>query len=152
MNTPPKPAAERYFYFIATALLLVLTVIGFQLFYFHGQAYPGRPLTPPIKNLVITHGLAMSLWMLLALVQPFLVASGNRRLHMMVGRGAAVIAVGLVVLGFRLGVASASVTVLIRASGSVTLRANIINRSGPHSDNNRHPGQSRHDRQNIAEP
>ena len=109
MNTSQKPAAERYFYFIATALLLVLTVIGFQFFYFHGQAYPGRPLTPPIKNLVITHGLAMSLWMLLALAQPFLVASGNRRLHMMVGRGAAVIAVGLVVLGFRLGVASASV-------------------------------------------
>ena len=56
MNTAPttsfgKPAAERYFYSVATALLLVLTVVGFQLFYFHGQAYPGHPLTPPIKTL-----------------------------------------------------------------------------------------------------
>jgi hypothetical protein len=105
-----KPPAERYFYFGAIALLLGLTVAGFQLFYFHGMAYPGRPLTPPIRSLVITHGVAMSLWMLLMLVQPFLIAGGNRRLHMALGKIAAVIAVGVVVLGFKLGVASCKVS------------------------------------------
>ena len=103
---PAKPVAERYFYFIATVLLLGLTVTGFQLFYFHSQAYPGRPLTPPIKTLLITHGVAMSLWMLLAIIQPFLIASGNRRVHMALGKVAAVIAVGLVVLCIKLGIAA----------------------------------------------
>lgn len=101
-----KPVAERYFYSIATLLLLGLTVTGFQLFYFHSQMYPGRPITPPIKHLIITHGVAMSLWMLLAIVQPFLVAGGNRKLHMLLGKIAAVIAVCLVGLGVKLGVAS----------------------------------------------
>jgi hypothetical protein len=108
-NSSTKPVVERYFYSIATALLLVLTVVGFQLFYFHGMAYPGRPLTPPIRSLVITHGVAMSLWMLLSLAQPFLIASGNRRVHMALGKVAAVIAVCLVVLGIKLGIASCKV-------------------------------------------
>ena len=99
-----KPVVERYFYSVATVLLLGLTVVGFQLFYFHGMAYPGRPLTPPIKTLIITHGVAMSLWMLLAIIQPLLVASGNRRTHMALGKVMTVIAVVLVVLGLKLGI------------------------------------------------
>jgi hypothetical protein len=114
MNDTPaiksnKPVGERYFYSVATVLLLALTVVGFQLFYFHGMAYPGRPLTPPIKTLVITHGVAMSLWMLLSLVQPFLIASGNRRVHMALGKVAAVVAACLVVLGLKLGIAACKV-------------------------------------------
>jgi hypothetical protein len=108
-NRATKPVVERYFYSLATVLLLGLTVVGFQLFYFHGMAYPGRPLTPPIKSLVITHGVAMSLWMLLAIFQPFLVAGGNRRMHMALGKVAAVIAVCLVALGLKLGIASCKV-------------------------------------------
>src|SRR4051812_28661493 len=102
---PTKPIHERYFYSVATVALLVLTVVGFQLFYFRGQMYPGRPLTPPIKTLIITHGVAMSFWMLLAILQPLLVASNNRKVHMTLGKVAAVIATCLVVLGFKLGVA-----------------------------------------------
>ena len=109
LNPGGKSAAERYFYSLATVFLLGLTVVGFQLFYFHGRAYPDRPLTPPIKALIITHGVAMSLWMLLAIVQPWLVASGNRRLHMALGKLGAVIAVCLVVLGVKLGIAACKV-------------------------------------------
>lgn len=103
-NKSNKPLGERYFYSLATVLLLGLTVIGFQLFYFHGMAYPGRPLTPPIKTLIITHAVAMSLWMLLAITQPLLIASGNRRAHMALGKVMTVIAVCLVVLGLKLGI------------------------------------------------
>ena len=103
---PGKPIIECYFYPVATLLLLGLTVLGFQLFYFHAQMYPGRPLTPPIKPLIITHGVAMSLWMLLAILQPFLLATGNRRIHMTLGKIAAVVAACLVVLGFKMGIAS----------------------------------------------
>ena len=111
MNNPAaiqssKPTVERYFYSVATILLLVLTVVGFQLFFFHAQMFPGRPLTPPIKSLIITHGVAMSLWLLLAISQPLLVANGNRRGHMALGKMLAVIAVVLVVLGIKMGIAS----------------------------------------------
>lgn len=104
-----KPAAERYFYSVASLLLLVLAVIGFQLFYFHGMAYPGRPLTPPIKPLIITHGVAMTLWMVMIILQPLLVATGNRRTHMALGKVAALIAACLVFLGLKLGIAACKV-------------------------------------------
>ena len=108
-NFSKKSAAARLFYSTATIVLLVLTVIGFHHFYFHGMAYPGRPLTPPIRTLIIAHGIAMSVWMLLAIVQPLLVANGNRRLHMTLGRIGAVLAAVLLVLGVKLGVESARV-------------------------------------------
>ncbi len=110
ITRPGKPLVEKYFYSVATVLLLGLTVTGFQLFYFHGQMYPGRPLTPPIKTLIITHGVAMLLWMLLAIIQPFLIARGNRRGHMALGKAGAVIAVCLVGLGLKLGIAACKVT------------------------------------------
>jgi hypothetical protein len=109
-NRSSKPVVERWFYSAAILLLLALTVAGFQLFYFHGMAYPGRPLTPPIRSLVITHGVAMTLWMLLMLTQPFLIVSGNRRVHMALGKVAAAIAACLVVLGLKLGIASCKVS------------------------------------------
>ena len=105
----PKPIAERYFYSAAVLLLLILVAVGFQLFYFHGQMYPGRPLTPPIKTLIITHGVAMLLWMLLSLTQPFLIANGKRRMHMALGKVAAVVALCLVFLGLELGIAACKV-------------------------------------------
>lgn len=112
-NTPSnksnKPAAQRYFYSVATVLLLVLAVVGFQLFYFHGKAYPDRPLTPPIKTLIITHGTAMTLWLLLAIIQPLLVASGNRHAHMGLGKVMTVIAVCLVLLGLKMAIAACKV-------------------------------------------
>jgi hypothetical protein len=104
----PLPAA-RYFYSGAALLLVVLMIWGFQHFYFHGKAYPGRELTPPIRTLVILHGSAMATWMLLYAVQPILIAKGKRRLHMNLGKAGAVIAFLVVLLGLRLGIESARV-------------------------------------------
>ena len=125
-KTGGKPVAERYFYAIATLLLLVLTLVGFQLFYFHNQMYPGRPITPPIKTWIITHGVAMSLWILLAIIQPFLVAGGNRKLHMTLGKVAAGIAIGLVLLGVKLGVASCQVAPPDLMYGALTPKQFLI--------------------------
>jgi hypothetical protein len=100
----------RWFYPVATLALLVLTIIGFQLFYFEGKAYPGRPLPPPIRTLLIVHGVAMSAWMLVAVLQPLLVAAGNRALHRRIGTGAAVLAVALVVVGIQVSIESIRIT------------------------------------------
>jgi hypothetical protein len=97
-------APVRFFHSGAAAVLLVLMLIGFQHFYFHGKAYPGRPLTPPIRNLIILHGTAMASWMILFLVQPLLIAAGNRRVHKVLGRIGGIVAACIVFFGFRLGI------------------------------------------------
>jgi hypothetical protein len=86
-----------------------LTFLGFQQFYLHGRAYPDRPLTPPIRSLIIVHGAAMAAWMLLFAVQPLLVATGRRRLHMRLGLLGAGLAAVVVLVGLRLGIESARV-------------------------------------------
>lgn len=108
MNTPPR-SAPRYFYIGSSLLLLVLVFLGFQLFYLQGHAYPGRPLTPPIRNVVIAHGIAMSAWIILFIVQPLLIAARKHRLHMLLGKIGAVLAVGVVVSGVWVTVAAARV-------------------------------------------
>jgi hypothetical protein len=101
---PASPVRARLFYSGAAALLLVLMILGFQQFYLHGKAYPGRELAPPIRSLVILHGTGMTAWVSLFLIQPLLIVAGNRRVHRMLGRIGAVLAVLIVISGFRLGV------------------------------------------------
>lgn len=105
----PSRDRARFFYSGAAILLLVLMFLGFQQFYLHGRAFPNRPLTPPIRTLLIAHGIAMTTWMLLLVVQPLLVVNGKRRLHMTLGKVGAVSAAFTFVLGFKLGIAAAHV-------------------------------------------
>lgn len=107
----PKPSGSlrrtnsaRFFYAGAAAVLMLVMLLGFQQFYLHGRAYPSRPLAPPIRGLIIWHGIAMSAWMVLLLVQALLIANGKRRVHMMMGKIGAVLAGCIFVLGFRLGI------------------------------------------------
>lgn len=99
----------RFFYSGAAVLLLLLMFLGFHLFYLHGRAFPGRELTPPIRGLLVLHGIVMAAWMLLFLVQPLLIVSGNRRAHMRLGIFGAALAAVVVILGFHLGIESARV-------------------------------------------
>jgi len=99
----------RFFYSGAAVVLFLLMFWGFSLFYLHGQAYPGRPLTPPIRSLVIAHGVAMTLWMLLFIAQPLLAATRNIRIHMKLGLFGTALAGVATVLGINLAIASARV-------------------------------------------
>lgn len=104
---PGDPA--RFFYTGAAAVLLVITFLGFQQFYLHGRAFPARPLAPPIRMLVIAHGVSMTLWMMLMVVQPLLVATRNVRLHMTLGKIGAGLAALIFLLGWRVGISAARV-------------------------------------------
>jgi hypothetical protein len=104
----PKDHA-RFFYAGASILLLVLVFLGFRLFYLHGKAFPGRPLTPPIRNLLIAHGVAMSAWVILLVIQPLLIVNRKYQVHMLIGRIGAVLAACIVFLGLRVAVAAATV-------------------------------------------
>jgi hypothetical protein len=90
--------------------LLVFMFVGFQLFYLQGRSYPGRPITPPIRTLIIIHGCLMTAWMLLAVVQPLLVGARRKLLHMKLGILGAVLAAGIVVTGVHVGIESARVS------------------------------------------
>ena len=89
----------RLLYAAAGLLLFVLMLVGFQQFYLHGRAYPAHPLAPPIRTLLIAHGMAMTLWVVTLVVQSLLIVGGNRRLHMAVGPFAVALAVAMVLLG-----------------------------------------------------
>jgi hypothetical protein len=103
-HTKTSSSAERWFYPAASLLLLILTFIGFRMFYLDGRAFPGRPLTPPIRGTLIAHGVSMTAWMLLAVVQPILVASGFKRWHRTLGRIGAALAIAVVILGIRVSI------------------------------------------------
>jgi hypothetical protein len=105
---PPVDQA-RLFYTGAAALLLVLMLLGFQQFYLHGRAFPNRPLTPPIRTLLILHGIGMTLWMLLLVVQPFLIANQNYRRHMFMGRIGGFVAASVFLLGLAVAISAAKV-------------------------------------------
>jgi hypothetical protein len=105
----PRPGPARFFYSGAAALLLVLMFLGFQQFYLHGRAFPNRPLAPPIRNLIIAHGLAMTAWVALLVVQPLLIAKRKHRVHMLLGKIGAGLAACIFVLGLWVGVAAPKV-------------------------------------------
>lgn len=105
-----KPVKSRLFYSLASLLLLVLTFVGFKLFYLEGKAYPGHPLPPPTRTLLIVHGLLMSAWILLAVIQPWLIVGKKRKLHMMLGKVGAVLAALILVVGFKTGIEAIRIT------------------------------------------
>ena len=113
MSTSPSrlrvPSGSRWFYSVASLSLLVVMFIGFQLFYLQGRSFPGRPITPPIRTLIIVHGCLMTAWMLLAVVQPLLVGTRHKRLHMKLGVLGVGLAVGILIAGVWVGIASARV-------------------------------------------
>lgn len=99
-----------WFYCGAATLFLALTFIGFQQFYLHGKAYPGRDIATPIRTLISLHGIFMTGWVLLFLLQPLLIILGNPKLHRMIGLMGTVFATLIVLLGFRLGIESTRIS------------------------------------------
>jgi hypothetical protein len=97
---------ERIFYFLSACLLLLTVVIGFKQFYLHGRASDGGPVTQAIVPLVILHGVAMSSWIVLFVVQSTLIVRGDRKLHMSLGVAGATLAALLVILGLTTAIAS----------------------------------------------
>jgi hypothetical protein len=97
---------ERRFYLLAGCIFLVAVALGFKQFFLHGQAFGGRPLTQQIVPLVVLHGIGMSAWIIFFIVQSTLIVRGNRKLHMSMGIGGAVLAAFLVVIGLLTAIGS----------------------------------------------
>ena len=100
----------RLFYSLSSLLLLVVTFVGFRLFYMEGKAFPGHPLPPPTRTLLIVHGILMTAWMLLAVIQPWLIVGKKHKLHMKLGLFGAVLAALILVVGFKTGIEAIRIT------------------------------------------
>jgi hypothetical protein len=100
------PAESRGFYLLAALALILASLWGFRHFYFQGMAYPGRPLTPGIRTLIVAHGTSMALWLVLLLSQTLLIARHRTALHRQLGQLGAVLAATIVTLGLGLALAS----------------------------------------------
>jgi hypothetical protein len=90
--------ADRLFYVVAAGMMMIFTAGGFRHFYLHGRA-PWGDMTNQIVPLIVAHGLAMSGWVILFLVQSILILTGRRRLHMVIGPLGGVLAAAIVILG-----------------------------------------------------
>jgi len=106
-TTKVPMAAARYFYSGAALGLAALTFWGFESFYLHGTAPEGEAIRAPIRTLVVVHGVVMTAWMLVFVLQPQLIARRKYTIHMRVGKIGATLAAIAVVLGSFVAVESA---------------------------------------------
>jgi hypothetical protein len=81
-------------------------LIGFRQFFLQGRASSGSELTPEIRASIIVHGVSMTGWVVVFLVQSFLIATKRRHAHMRLGSIAAVLAIFILVSGLRFNLAS----------------------------------------------
>ena len=104
--TVSRERMERMFYLLAGCVFLVCVALGFRQFYLHGQNVAGGPVTQQIAPLVYLHGIGMSTWVLFLIAQSSLILSGNRKLHMSLGIGGAVLAAVLLIVGLLTAITS----------------------------------------------
>ncbi|HEY9155474.1 MAG TPA: hypothetical protein VIM69_10105 [Opitutaceae bacterium] len=89
----------RFLYLSFALLLFALVLLGFRQFFLHGRAVSGQELPPSVRSLLIIHGVAMTGWMALFIIQPLLIVGHNRRLHILLGMFGTALAALIVVLG-----------------------------------------------------
>jgi len=106
-TTPSDQNAERIFFAAAGGFLFIIMLIGFQQFYLHGKAFPSHPMFPPLKALLMAHGIATTSWMTLFVIQTVLIVGNSVRIHMTLGLFGIALALAVVVLGSWTGVATA---------------------------------------------
>ena len=105
MGLPLK--SDHFFYSVAAAVILVIMLAGFMPFYTHGHGEGGRIIAPEIYTVVLVHGMAITAWYLLSLVQSLLISVKNRRFHMKLGWSAVGLLPVLAVSGVLVAVRSA---------------------------------------------
>lgn len=99
----PRSASERSLYTWAAAIALATVFVGFAPTWFLGGFF-GAPELTLLKHV---HGVVMTAWFLLFLVQARLVATGNLGLHRQLGVAGIGVAVLVVWIGLQAGIVSA---------------------------------------------
>jgi hypothetical protein len=90
-----RDPVARGLYVTAALVVIALVFAGFARTYYLKLAFG----TPALPLLLHAHGLVMSAWFVLFLVQACLVARGNVRLHRQLGAAGSVLAAAVVIMG-----------------------------------------------------
>jgi hypothetical protein len=99
-------AGARYFFIVAAITMLTVMVAGFHPYYLRGEGMAGRTISPQLTTLVFVHGAAMTIWLMLFLVQSLLVPARKLRIHMKLGWAGVAVALVAAGSGFLLAVES----------------------------------------------
>ena len=94
---------EHRFFLTVAILFPLITIIGFAPSYYFKTLFNSPPLP---SGLVHAHGLVMSLWIVLFLVQTYLITSKQIKLHMTLGMFGVLLAAAVIVLGTATGYAA----------------------------------------------
>lgn len=101
MNAPmPRTRASahhraRRFFTGMSTLLLAATVLGFMPTYYARAWFPERQYLVPPEPFFAVHGAICTAWIVLVVVQPWLVMRGNRALHRRLGWASLLLALGV---------------------------------------------------------
>ena len=110
MATVQAPVArwrnDRLFYTSMGIAIALTGVIGFAQTYYLAPFFDAPPGTPEIDGLLHVHGAVFTLWLVLNVVQPALIASKNRKAHRKLGYIGAVVALLMIVVGNIAGIAA----------------------------------------------
>lgn len=98
-----RPSGERPVYTFGAIAALVVLFVGFAPTYFLKGFFGG----PELSTLKHVHGVVMTAWFTLFLVQVRLVATGHTALHRKVGVFGALLAIVVLTVGVSAGIASA---------------------------------------------
>lgn len=92
---------RRFFFWFSLALLVVVFVGFAPSFYLRGLiSLPGSAAPPPMPTYVYVHGVLMTSWYLLFVVQTRLASQGRRDLHRPIGVAGGLVAAAIVPLGW----------------------------------------------------
>lgn len=100
MPSSARPARGELLYTAAAVLALLVVFTGFARTFYLKGLYG----TPELPALPIIHGLVMSCWFILFLIQTRLVASGQIKTHRLLGALSGILATAMVILGVSLAI------------------------------------------------
>jgi len=98
-----RPAGERRMYTIAAIAAAIVVIAGFAPSYYLKAVFG----TPELSTLKHLHGLVMTAWFTLFIVQVRFIATGNAATHRKVGTWGILLAIVVLITGTALGIASA---------------------------------------------
>jgi hypothetical protein len=91
---PTRKLNGEPFFFYFSVVILILVIGGFG-----SNAMVNFEDLPPLLPIVYIHGIIMLIWYTLVVVQTSLIRSGNRSLHMILGKTSSVLALGIIFTG-----------------------------------------------------
>ena len=101
---------DRWFYSAASAIFLVMMLVGFRSFISSGTGDGGRVIDPVIFRVDLIHGLAISAWYVLFFTQSLLISVRNHRVHFKLGWSVVAVALAIVVTGPWVAIRSVQIT------------------------------------------